>query len=149
MHNLGRKPVLRGLTLEYLLKANKTACFLATASSVPCMCTTATTEAHAVHCLHYVPAICSLFRCGAHLEVVVEDLEAPSDIWQGHSHMAVKAPWPRERSIQVLLHVGGRHDDDAFIWLESIHLQCKCKLMSQVQVFKSGESHAPLMKLPA
>ena len=58
-----------------------------------------------------------------HLEVVIEDLKAPSDIGQGHSHVPVKAAGPHQRSIQILLHVCGRHDDDPFVGLKAIHLQ--------------------------
>ena len=59
----------------------------------------------------------------ANLQVVLEDLQPTPYIWQRHCNMAVKAAWPGESCIKILLHVGGRHDNDALIRLKAVHLQ--------------------------
>ena len=59
----------------------------------------------------------------ANLQVILEDLQPPPYIWQRHCDMAIKAAWPGQSCIKVLLHVGGCHDNDALIRLKAIHLQ--------------------------
>ncbi len=113
--------------MRHMMESDMTACSLATANIMPCMCMTATTGSQAVHRLPHGPPMWR-FRYGGHLEVVIENLKTPPDIWKGYRHVTVKAPRPRERSIQVLLHVGGRHDDDALIRLKPIHLQRRCRV---------------------
>ena len=59
----------------------------------------------------------------ANLQVVLEDLQPPSYIWQRHCNVAVKAARPGESCIEALLHVGGCHDNNALIRLKAVHLQ--------------------------
>ena len=51
-------------------------------------------------------------------EVGFQDLLSASDVWVGHGHMAVKAPWPDQRLIQRLWEVGRRYDNHPLTGLE-------------------------------
>ena len=54
--------------------------------------------------------------------VDLEDLLAALDVGQAHIHLAVKAAGTQQGLVQDVGAVGGRHDDDAVVGLEAVHL---------------------------
>lgn len=75
--------------------------------------------AHQIALSHQQPQVGS---GSSHLEIVIEDLEAAAHVGERHGHMSVEATRPRQRRIEALLHVCGRHHYDPLVRLKSIHL---------------------------
>ena len=52
----------------------------------------------------------------------LEDFLSPADIRQADVNLPVKAAGTQERIIQNIRAVGGRHNNDAFVIPETVHL---------------------------
>lgn len=56
----------------------------------------------------------------------LQDLGAPSSVWQRHVDDAVKAAWPDQRGINGARPVGGAQHHEASVVLKAVHLLSVC-----------------------